>query len=214
MDDPVESMSELEGNLRDIERANRWLGGIAPVKSAIFSSGAKSVLDVGCGSGDIALALVEHAGGQCRELSVTCLDVSPQMLEIARTRTANHPSLRFVCGDGTSLPYDDGAFDVVMCNLALHHFDPRSAVALLAEMRRVARVTPIVCDLRRAAAGVAGAWLFSRLTTANRLTRHDAPLSARRAYTAREALGLARSAGWRRPGVRHAPFFRMMLRDV
>lgn len=214
MDDPVESLSELEANLRDIERANRWLGGISPVKSAIFRSGAKTVLDVGCGSGDIALALVEHASDQCRELSVTCLDISEQMLAIARTRTANHPSLQFLQADARELPYADGAYDVVMCNLALHHFEPHAAQALLREMRRVAAVTPLVCDLRRAALGVVGAWLFSRLASRNRLTRHDAPLSARRAYTPDEAVQMARAAGWRNPQARRLPFYRMLISDA
>jgi SAM-dependent methyltransferase len=213
MDDPVESVHELDENLRDIERANRWLGGTAPVKSAIFHSGAKTVLDVGCGSGDIALALVEHAEGQCRELHVTCLDISEQMLEIARTRTANHPALEFVRGDGAALPFADGAFDVAMCNLALHHFSGDAAETLLREMRRVSRLTPLVCDLRRAPLGIAGAWLLSRFTTRNRLTRHDAPLSARRAYTPQEALEMARRAGWRDPHVRRERFYRMLLRD-
>lgn len=214
MDDPVESLPELEANLRDIERANRWLGGISPVKSAIFHSGAKTVLDVGCGSGDIALALVEHASDQCRELNVTCLDISAQMLEIARTRTANHPALEFLQGDARSLPYADGAYDVVMCNLALHHFDPEGAQTLLREMRRVAAMTPLVCDLRRGALGIAGAWIFSRLTSRNRLTRHDAPLSARRAYTPDEGIAIARAAGWRNPRARRLPFSRMLLSDA
>ena len=213
MDDPVESIHELEANLRDIERANRWLGGTAPVKSAIFSFGAKRVLDVGCGSGDIALALVEHAQDQCRELSVTCLDASEQMLHIAQTRTANHPALSFIQGDGCSLPFEDDAFDVVMCNLALHHFDPQSAIALLREMRRVARISPLICDLRRSALGFTGAWVLSRLTTTNRLTRHDAPLSVLRAYTPLEARQLAEQADWRSPQVAQMPFYRMIVHD-
>ncbi|MDQ6929481.1 MAG: methyltransferase domain-containing protein [Candidatus Eremiobacteraeota bacterium] len=213
MDDPVESIHELEANLRDIERANRWLGGIAPVKSAIFSLGAKTVLDVGCASADIALELVEHAQDQCRDLCITCLDISEQMLTIAQTRTANHPALRFVQGDGADLPFADAEFDVVMCNLALHHFDPGSAVVLLREMRRVARISPLVCDLRRSVVSYAGAWTLSRLTTANRLTRHDAPLSVLRAYTPSEAEDLALRAGWHNPRVERTPFYRMIVRD-
>ena len=213
MDDPVESIHELEGNLRDIERANRCLGGIAPVKAAIFSFGAKTVLDVGCASGAIALELVEHAQDQCRELAITCLDISAQMLAIAQTRTANHPALRFVQGDGASLPFPDAHFDVAMCNLTLHHFEPDSAVLLLREMRRVSRMSPLVCDLRRSVLGYAGAWTLSRLTTANRLTRHDAPLSVLRAYTPREARELALRANWHAPRVERTPFYRMVLRD-
>jgi hypothetical protein len=80
-------------------------------------------------------------------------------------------------------------------------------------MRRVARVTPIVGDLARSSLAYAGTWLFAHVTTRNRLTRHDAPLSVRRAYTPAEALALAREAGWRAPRVLGERFFRMTLLD-
>ncbi len=114
--------------------------------------------------------------------------------------------------EGESLPYADGAFDVVTCSLALHHFEPPAARALLRELRRVARLTPVVCDLRRSALAYAATWLWSR-GSRNRLTRHDAPLSVRRAYTPGEALALARASGWRAARVRREPFFRMTLCD-
>jgi SAM-dependent methyltransferase len=214
MDDPVESLAELTENLRDIERVNRWLGGTAPVAQAVFGTAAATVLDVGCGSADIPLALVRRAERTGRALSVTCLDHSAQMLAIARERTGAHPRLSFVEADGASLPFADRAFDIVTCNLALHHFEPDAAVRLLDEMRRVARLTPLVCDLRRSRAGYLGALAFAYATTRNRLTRHDAPLSVLRSYTPDEAADLARRAGWRAPTVGRTPFFRMMLRDA
>lgn len=214
MDDPAESMAELEENLRDIERANRWLGGIAPVRSAIFSLGAGRVLDVGCGSADIPASLVTSARESGTSLHVTCLDSNPQMLAIARKRANGETGMHFVEGDGTALPFPDRSFDVVTCNLALHHFDPPAAIRLLGEMRRVAFMTPIVNDLRRAFLGYAGALVLSRLFTRNRFTRHDAPLSSRRAYTLKEACDLAQAAGWRNPKAFRKPFYRMLMLDA
>ncbi|HYW53055.1 MAG TPA: methyltransferase domain-containing protein [Dongiaceae bacterium] len=212
MDEPVADLDELAGNLRDIAFANARLGGTAPVVRALRRLGARTVLDVGSGAGDVALALVRDAERRGVQVRVTCLDVSEQMLALARRATGAHPALEFVRGDGESLPFGGGAFDVVTCTLALHHFDPGGARALLGELRRVARITPVVCDLRRGAVAFAGTWLWSR-TSRNRLTRHDAPLSVRRAYTPEEALALARDAGWREPRVRREPFFRMTLTD-
>ena len=80
-------------------------------------------------------------------------------------------------------------------------------------MRRVARVTPIVGDLTRSRLGFAATWLYAHATSRNRLMRHDAPLSVRRAYEPGEALALAREAGWRSPRVRREAFFRMTLID-
>jgi SAM-dependent methyltransferase len=214
MDAPVESEAELEGNLADIEFANRWLGGIAPIRREIRRSGAQTILDVGSGSGDVAHALVRDGRRRGVDVRVTCLDRSLAMLAIAQRRTGGDDRLTFVCGDGERLPFGDASFDAVTCTLALHHFEPPAARELLREMRRVARVTPIVGDLARSPLAFAGTWLYARVTTRNRLTRHDAPLSVRRAYEPAEALTLAREAGWRSPRVRREAFFRMTLVDV
>jgi SAM-dependent methyltransferase len=212
MDEPVDDPGELAANLRDIAFANAHFGGITPVVRALHQAGARSILDVGCGAGDVALAMVRDAEQRGVIVRVTCLDASPQMLEIARDATGRHHALEFVCADGAALPYPDRAFDAVTCTLALHHFEPGPATALLRELRRVAKKTPIVCDLRRSPLAFVAAWLWSR-TSRNRLTRHDAPLSVLRAYTPDEALLLARLAGWRSPALRVERFFRMTLTD-
>ena len=212
IDEPVDDAGELAANLRDISFANARLGGIRPVVRALARLPARRILDVGSGLGDVALALVRDARRRGVTLEVTCLDRSEQMLALARRATADDPALTFVRADGEALPFADGAFDVVTCTLALHHFDPDAARSLLRELRRVARLTPLVCDLRRSRAAWAAVWLWSR-TSRNRLTRHDAPLSVRRAYTPAEALGLARESGWSDPRARLERYFRMTLTD-
>ncbi len=213
MDGPVDESGELERNLAEIEFANRWLGGIAPIVREIRRCGARTILDVGSGSGDVPQALVADGRRRGIEIRATCLDRSDAMLAIARRRTAGEERLTFVRGDGERLPFGDDAFDVVTCTLALHHFEPPAARELLREMRRVARLTPIVGDLARSRVAFAATWLYARVTSRNRFTRHDAPLSVRRSYEPGEALTLARDAGWRSPRVRREPFFRMTLVD-
>lgn len=209
MDDPVDSLRELEANLRDIARANRLFGGIAPIARVLDQTHAAEVLDVGCGGADIPRTLQRRAQARGRQLAITCLDRSRQILEVARRQNGD---LTFVQAEGDALPFADEAFDVAMCSLTLHHAAPAEAVSLLRELRRVSRVTPLVCDLRRSALGYVATWLFSR-TSRNRMTRHDAPTSVLRAYTPAEAVALAREAGWRNPHARIEPFFRMTLVD-
>jgi ubiquinone/menaquinone biosynthesis C-methylase UbiE len=212
MDEPVDDLDELAANLRDIAFTNAVLGGAAPVVRALCRLSARRVLDVGSGLADVPLRLVREARRRGETLEITCLDRSEAMLALARAAAGDEPALRFVRGEGERLPFADSSFDVVTCTLALHHFDPPAAIALLRELRRVARLTPLVCDLRRSALAFAATWLWSR-TSRNRFTRHDAPLSVRRAYTPDEALALARDAGWRSARVRRERFFRMMLSD-
>jgi len=213
MDRPVADLSELEQNFADIAFANRWLGGFAPIRREVRRAGARTVLDVGCGCADVPLRLVRDAARRGVDLAVTCVDRSPAIIAIARRRTGDDRRLTFVQAEGERLPFADGAFDVVTCTLALHHFEPDAAVVLLGELRRVARIAPIVGDLDRSAPALFATALYARLAARSRLTRHDAPLSVRRAYTPAEALHLARAAGWRAPRVRREAFFRMTLRD-
>lgn len=210
MDDPVDSLVELEGNLRDIARANRLFGGVTPIARILQRTDARSVLDVGCGAADVPKALLASANERGASLAFTCLDSSEQMLAIA-ARDAR--GLEFVRGDASNLPFADGSFDVAMCTLTLHHLAEHDAVRMLREMRRVSRFTPVVCDLRRSRAAYLAARAFAALISRNRLTRNDAPISVLRAYTPPEALALAQQAAWRNPCVRAEPWFRMTLVD-
>ena len=214
MDDPVESLAELEENLRDIAFVNAVFNGTKPVLRAIRASGATSVLDVGSGLADIPLALVRDARRRRTEIRVTCLDHSEQMLALAREGTRDDPWLDFVHGEGEALPFPDDAFDVAMCNLALHHFEPPAAERLLRELRRVSKITPVVCDMHRSRLAYIASRLWTMVATRNRLTRHDGPLSVHRSYTPLEAVALARGAGWNAPVLETSAFFRMTLTDA
>ena len=213
MDDPTVDAEELAHNFDDIEVANRFFGGIAPLISAVFSRDVRSLLDVGCGSGDIARALVREARRRGQHLRIVGVDRSEAVLAIAQTRTKAEPQVTFVRADATALPFTDGAFDMATCNLALHHFEEAGAVAVLRELRRVSRVTPLVCDLERSRLGYLAARLFARFLAKNRLTKHDGPLSVKRAYTKGELLSLAAAAGWRAPRAWRSAFFRVVLAD-
>ncbi len=213
LDDLDVDDAELAGNFDDIERANRYFGGLAPSVDAVIACGARTVLDVGCGSADVDRALSAAAWRRAMPMAIVALDLSPRIVAVARARSLNETNIEFAVGDGTALPYADGAFDVAMCNLALHHFEPPAAVAMLRELRRVSRITPLVNDLARSRVGHVAALAFARVLARNRLTRHDAPLSVLRAYDRNEVLDLATRAGWRAPRVEATPFFRHRVTD-
>jgi SAM-dependent methyltransferase len=90
------------------------------------------VLDVACGTGNASIPAAK-AGAR-----VTGLDLSPELLEIARERSADAMvEIDFVEGDAQELPFEDASFDRVVSTFG-HMFAPdhrRTA----AEMRRVLR---------------------------------------------------------------------------
>ena len=202
LDGPLGDPVVLTGNLRDLERVNRWLGGVSLSARALWSltDGRDDlrVLDVGTGAADIPLALLERARRDGRRLHVTGIDARPEVVAAAtarRPRLRSTTGLELHLGDGRSLPYDAGAFDVAHTSMVVHHLEPDDAVRLLAEMRRVARTGIVVNDLVRGRLAWLGAWILAHGLTMNRFTRHDAPLSVRRAYTETELSDLLGRAG-------------------
>ncbi len=216
LDLPEHDPAELAANLRDIRRVNRLAGGSATTLRYLPGLVARvpcdrplEILDLATGSGDIPRDLVAWAARHDRPLRLTVSDLSPQILAAARRTLADSPEVTFTVCDARQVALPDRAFDVVLCSLALHHFAPPDAVRVLREMDRLCRTGFIVNDIRRGAVGYIAAWTASRLATRNRLTRHDMPLSVRRAYTPDELRALLQEAGIAGAVVTTHPLFRM-----
>ena len=86
----------------------------------------KTVLDLGCGTGELTYALSKLA------LNVTGLDSSEEQLKLARTR---YPQLSFILGQALDLPFKH-QFDLVLSNAVLHWIDKQDHPQLLRSIRR------------------------------------------------------------------------------
>ena len=205
LDGPLDDPVALAANLRDLSWINRHLGGIALSRRALDALlgdrlGSLTLLDVGTGAGDIPAALQAAEQALGRDVRVTALDSRPEVVSAALNiapELATRPDFTFVIGDGRALPGTDASQDVVHASLVLHHLAPDEALALLREMGRVASFGVVINDLARGRLFWLGAWLLAHSLTRSRLTRNDAPLSVRRAYTRVEMEALLARAGLR-----------------
>lgn len=197
----------LEGNLRDLRRINRLSGGLELSRRAVEAlveagrvpfDQPVSLLDVGTGGADIPIELIADWRRRGRRLTVLGIDSRAEVLAAAaRERPAilATDGLTLRVADGRTLPFEDGAFDFAHASLVLHHLDPREAAAFVREMGRVARHGIVINDLARGQVRYLGAWVLLHLVTRNAFTRHDGPLSVRRAYSLPEARTLVTEAG-------------------
>src|SRR3989441_9226116 len=88
------------------------------------------VLDVGCGTGVVAIT-ARRAGA-----TVTGLDLTPELLAVAKENAAiaELDDIIWKEGDVENLPFRDGEFDVVLSQFA-HIFAPRPEVAIKQMLR-------------------------------------------------------------------------------
>jgi len=104
------------------------------IEQLVRAPGAR-VLDIGCGTGALASLLRRTQPN----VTVTGLDRDRRMLVRAKGRPGTEV-VSWAEGSAESLPFADGAFDVVTSTLFLHHLTHLQKQAALAEANRVLRV--------------------------------------------------------------------------
>ncbi|HEV8309322.1 MAG TPA: methyltransferase domain-containing protein [Methylomirabilota bacterium] len=215
LDRPVAS-ADRDASLADIDRLNTWFGGYALTLGAIqrVASGVPAwrrlvVVDVGGGRGDFARWLIRHAGRLERRIHIVVVDRDPDFLAAATRRP--HPDVSLVRADATALPFRQDGADVITMSLTLHHLEPDAAVTSLGEMRRAARLDVIVNDLLRTRLSLLLVWVATRLVGRHPFSRHDGPLSVRRAYSPEELRTLAEKAGIHAVRVERYPWLGRLL---
>lgn len=216
MDHPGTPRAELAECLADIARLNR----VGPIRSILVCiapfferhrrPGPLQVLDIGTGSADIPVAIARWARRRGRRVNVLALDVQPEVIACAAAAARGFPEVRLAAGDALRPPVRPDGVDLAICSLTLHHLPEDAVVALFRLMASVARLGFVVSDLRRSWLAYATAWLLTRAISRNRLTRHDGPLSVRRAYTRAELTRLATRAGLSSIRWRLGPAFRVI----
>jgi ubiquinone/menaquinone biosynthesis C-methylase UbiE len=219
MDEPGQDHGQLAVSLADLRRVNRLLGGTRVALRHLSELVARNpqeryrILDVATGSGDIPLRIAAWAREEELDVDIVATDNHETTLDMAREHLASERSVRAAFADAKRLPFADDEFDISLISTAFHHFDDeRDGVRVLRELHRVSRIGFIVNDLARSRAALAGARLLAATVWRRHpVTRHDAPLSVRRAFTPAELRALAARAGFARARV-HAHFpFRVAL---
>jgi ubiquinone/menaquinone biosynthesis C-methylase UbiE len=128
------------------EKSATWKFFFDPIHETLVREvgdvGGLSVLDVGCGTGDMLRRFA--AAGAARLVGV---DASGGMLEVARRLSRSRGDIKFVESSAEALEFEAGAFDLVTSCIAFHHFpEPEGA---LSEMARVLRPGGrlFICDM-------------------------------------------------------------------
>ena len=162
--------------------------------------GPISLLDVGCGGGDIAVRLGKWANDDNVDIEITAIDPDPRALKYAGNH--NHipaGNVKFSSETAEELLQNDSNYDIVITNHVLHHLSDQQIPSFLDLLKRLARHYVLANDIRRSVPGYMFFYLGTAVVPAFRhsFIRTDGLLSIRRSFTAGELQKLTASLGYK-----------------
>lgn len=187
--------------LREIAFINRYLGDGRALKQTLLQEIERddvrefSVLDVGCGSGELLRMIAEFARSTGRSAMLTGVDLNPISSATTQSESKEFDEISSVRGDALRLPFADDSFDYAISSLFFHHLTDDAIVVALQEMTRVSRRGIVVIDLHRDPVAYVGYKIFCFAFRISDLVRHDGSLSIKKGFLADELRQLGVSSG-------------------
>jgi ubiquinone/menaquinone biosynthesis C-methylase UbiE len=206
LDSDAGSERDVRNSLRDLQRINTLFGGVTSivkmVRNVARETGQRQFryLEVASGDGFVPLAANHWLASDGIQLNVSLLDRAPTHLP--------GNGVESYVGDALALPFADNSFDLVACNLFLHHLSSAEVPAFARESLRVARRAVLISDLTRSWFHLAIARLGLVLFRSP-ITWHDSLASIRAAYTRTEAHDLLSHGGARKLEIHSYYLYRM-----
>lgn len=211
MDRPDCDPVRLERTYQQFGLVNRLFSGwrllyVRELRPLLSADHVTTVLDIGCGGGDVARLLAGWSARDNLKVEITGIDPDPRAVSHA-AHWETPLSLRFRQAASADLVREGGRYDVVISNHVLHHLQPAELAAFLADSQSLANLLCLHNDLRRNLAAY-GLFSFAALPFRGSFIRPDGLVSIRRSYTTAE-LRTAAPPGWHvRP---HSPFHQVLV---
>jgi 2-polyprenyl-3-methyl-5-hydroxy-6-metoxy-1,4-benzoquinol methylase len=191
-----EAMDALVCNGRKLDRTYRHLAiinrGLSRMNSLLRRTIVEharamgtpaSVLEVGCGGGDVLAQLARMSRRAKVNLQLVGIDRDPRAIAYAQQRFADEPNLRFSV---SSLEHVGGTFDYVFCNHVLHHVEPDNLAPFLRRLSQLKRRRLLINDLDRSPMAYALFTVVAGLLFHRSFAFSDGRLSIRKGFRATE----------------------------
>lgn len=203
MDDFALSGDALAENLDEMEVFNFWFGGKYTLINALdkiykryyklMSSKKITIADLGCGGGDLLLAVNKWADHKNVNLDIVAIDANSFTIDYARKKLKSLQNCVYLVGDISTISLQQ-PFDIACLNSVCHHLKDEYLVHLLNQLSQKAQLAIIVNDLRRHWFSYYAIKWITKLFRFSYLAQNDAPLSVLRALNKQEWVNILKQA--------------------
>jgi SAM-dependent methyltransferase len=203
-DDPeIMDDFDLEGDalkvaLDKIARINQLLGGnqltlkgVEKLLKKVSDSSLITIVDVGCGNGDMLRKLADFGLLNNLNLELIGVDANNYTVNYAIDLSVKYPNIKYRCEDIFSESFSELKCDILLCTLTLHHFKNDEIIRLLTLFNKNSKLGFVVNDLHR---NVVAYRLFQVLCFVfrmNEMSREDGLTSILRGFKKEELIAFS-----------------------
>ena len=189
MDDFLLEGEELRTTLDGIAKINRFLGGnnitLNGVKKLLSTSCKNetiTIVDIGCGNGDMLRMLSDYGNKHHIKLSMLGIDANPYTINYAVQLSKDYTNISYLCADIFDENFEDVKYDIALCTLTIHHFGDREILSLIASLVKVSKLGVVINDLQRSKMAYRLFQAIAVVFRLNRMTKVDGLISILRGF--------------------------------
>lgn len=199
MDDFALEGEMLRDALDKIAKINQLLGGnqltLQGVKSLIKGLDASkeiTIVDVGCGNGDMLRALSDYGQKHDLKLKLIGIDANNFTINYARNLTSVYANISYRCEDIFAESFEQLNYDIILCTLTLHHFKDDEIIKLLTIFKAKAKLGIVINDLQRSAISYRLFQALCFVFQLNDMSRDDGLVSILRGFKKKELVAFSK----------------------
>ena len=189
MDDCAMEGEILRDALDKIAKINQLLGGnqltlrgVQKLIGNIFKTTTFTIVDVGCGNGDMLRTLADYGLKNNLNFQLIGIDANNFTVNHAQQLSRNYPNIRYQCEDIFDKSFEELKYDIVLCTLTLHHFKDDEIIHLLNVFNANSNIGIVINDLHRSAIAYRLFQALCLVFRLNKMSREDGLISILRGF--------------------------------
>ena len=198
MDDFALDGEILKEALNKIAKINQLLGGnkltLQGVKNLIQHIDKKqkiTIVDVGCGNGDLLRKLADFAKENEYNFELIGIDANQFTINYAKQLSMNYSNISYQCEDILEQQFVNLKYDIILCTLTLHHFNNFEIEKLLHIFHQNSRIGIVINDLQRSSISYRLFQMLCLVFNLNKMSQNDGLISILRGFKKQELIDIS-----------------------
>lgn len=206
----------LHQALQSLQWINKWFGNHRSVLKAIhrvYQKEAKPlrIIDLGCGGGDLALAIAKSMRQHNISCRITGIDGNAQSLLYAQKKSRGFGEIDFLLEDILDEKFSIEPCDILISSHFIYHLSDKALVQFLNKKMSAVSTAVIFSELKRNRLAMLLFKYGRFFLPISKLAKADGILAIKRSFTEKEWLAILRQAGIGTYRLQSVPLFRVLL---